>query len=1178
MKKILSLLALGTVCAGAIAQTNVFAPAQKSNLRAPSVPVVMADPYFQIWSPYNTLNGGSTKHYNGNDKSLVGYVRVDGKFYRFLGQGKSWFDNSKVYLPSSEQTPETQWMADVMIYQGPHSQPSNYGVILGTPPNDASGKAWYETDYTLTDDQDQDADWENKQSPFSSDATYKGKQSTVWAIENETGDIYLRRTFTLNEAIAGSVYMACGHDDGPCEYYINGQLIWSIPDGNPDWNNGEVVLLTQDQKNLIKTDGTPNVFAVHVHQDWGGAFADCGLYGEKTDAEVALVPMADAGAWDAKYLLTDLTDDPGFAAINYSGETDMKDGQGAFGNDGPYRHNTEFDGNGTTITIRRHFTLANDPDPTKTYIVKFRHDDEFILWLNGDGNETFESGKIKTADGARDIIRRGNNSGGPECNKEWVDGKPGDFHAIVPYTGNTWCGSPGYVTRKLTPEQVALLHKGENVMTAWVHNNAWGSYADFGIYELDVYSHPTEIATQNSTNITATQSYFNFTAGPVDLDVVFTSPQVLTDQVALSTPINYVSYRAKANDGNAHSVQVYLEATPQIAVGNDANQNITSLVTANGLTFAKTGTAAQQIHRADRQNWGYLYIAADAAKNQTIGFGNYKLSSNNMMATGNVPAVAAGATFQAEGGTDEMPMILFKHDLGTSTEAAGFTMLGFDDEGKAVKNVTAQATTDSEGNPVAEQAELLPGFWTSRYSTLTAAMAEYAANYDANIAAAREMDNTIYNDAKAAGGTKYAELCALAYRQVVAGNKLVLNTDGKALNYTTAISSGNDIQTIDAVFPEAPLFLAYSPDLAVATLKPYFKWMNERAWTRADVPNDLGVGYPIVDKFPSIDTATGTMIGYPNQTECTANFVLEAGMAAKLGATDNAFFTDNYERFKSFADYLAEIVTPAKEEIFKLEGSADSFNSRIVSNTHLSAKAILAVAAFGEIAKAAGHVAEATTYLQKARDLAAAWKASNLADTGDRYIQGYFDDGSAIKWGQKYDLAYDKMLGTGLFTDVINTEVTYYLTLIPGFKYGMPMDARYDGTVPEYGYRAKLDENVMAATLTGNETDFAKLVDPCWNYVNETPSRFALRDYYNPKTAGGYEFQARPVVGMFWAQVVAKKTATAIDNAVVDRTKAEDTTGNVYSIDGRIVAKGVKRLDNLKKGVYIFKGKKYVVK
>ena len=1177
MKKILSLLALGAVCTGVSAQTDVFTPVQKSDLRAPSVPIIMADPYFQVWSPYNTLNGGTTKHYNGSDKSLVGYVRVDGKFYRFLGQGKSWFDKSKVYVPASEYDTEDQWNADAMIYQGPKSEPSNYGVIVGTPPNDAAGKAWYEAGYALTNDDDNDTWWENRQSPFSSDATYKGKAGTIWANIDETADLYLRRKFTLNKEMSGNVYLACGHDDGPCEYYINGQLVWSIPDNNPDWNNAEVVLLTQDQKNLIKTDGSENILAVHVHQDWGGAFADCGIYGEKTDAEVALVPMADAGAWNAKYSLENLTEDPGFASIDYDGETDMQDGKGAFGDEGQaYRH-TDWSGDNTDITIRRHFTLTKVPDPTKTYIVKFRHDDAFMLWLNGDGNEIYDNAKIKAANGTV-IIRRGNNSGGTDCNKEWIDGMPADIHAIVPYTGNTWTDGTQYITRVLTAEQVALLHQGDNVLTAYAHNNRGGSNADFGIYELDVYNHPTDIATQNSVNITATQSYFNFTAGPVDLDVVFTSPQVITDQIALSTPINYVSYRTKANDGNAHSVQVYLETTPQIAVGNDANQNITSLVTANGLTFVKTGTTVQQIHRADRQNWGYLYIAADPAKNQTIGFGNYKLSSNNMMATGNVPTVADGTTYQSEGGTDEMPMILFKQDLGSSTEASGFTMLGFDDEGKAIKNVAAKATTDNEGNPVAEKTEILPGFWSTKYSSLTVAMADYAANYDANINAARTMDNTVYTDAKTAGGTKYAELCALAYRQVVAGNKLVLNTDGKALNYTTAITSGNDIQTIDAVFPEAPLFLAYNPDLAVATLKPYFKWMNERGWTRTDVPNDLGVGYPIVDNFPNIDEATGTMIGYPNQTECTANFVLEAGMAAKLGATDKPFFSDNYDRFKAFTDYLAEIVTPAKEDVFKLEGTADSFNCRIVNNSHLSAKAILAVAAFGEIAKAAGHEDEAATYLQKAKDLAANWKANYLADTGDHYIQGYFNDGNAIKWGQKYDLAYDRMLGSGLFTDVINTEVAYYLTLIPNFKYGMPMDARYDGSVPEYGYRAKLDENVIAATLTNNDADFAKLVDPCWNYVNETPNHFALRDYYNPKTAGGYEFQARPVVGMFWAPVVAKKTTTAIDNAIVDRTTAEDTTGNVYSIDGRIVAKGVKNLNNLKKGVYIFKGKKFVVK
>ncbi len=1177
MKKILSLLASAFVCIGISAQTNVFAPVQKNNLRAPSVPIIMADPYFQIWSPYNTLYGGTTKHYNGNDKSLVGYVRVDGKFYRFLGQGKSWFDKTKVYLPSSEYTPETQWQANTIYYSGDPSNGSNHGKLTGVPSNDDNGKAWYDVDFSATEDKESQLPWEEKTSPFCSDAYYKGKPSTQWAQGDITGDIYFRRTFTINKEISGNVYLACGHDDGPCEYYINGQLVWSIPDNNPDWNNGEVVLLTQDQKNLIKTDGSKNILAVHVHQDWGGAFADCGLYGEKTDAEVALVPMADAGAWNAKYSLENLTEEPGFASIDYEGETDMKDGKGGFGNEGQaYRH-TEWSGDNTDITIRRHFMLAKAPDPTKTYIVKFRHDDEFTLWLNGDGNEIYDNAKIKSANG-NIIIRRGNNSGGTDCNKEWMDGMPADIHAIVPYTGNTWTDGTQYITRVLTAEQVALLHQGDNVLTAYAHNNIGGSNADFGIYELDVYNHPTDIVTQNSVNITATQSYFNFTAGPVDLDVVFTSPQIITDQIALSTPINYVSYRAKANDGKAHSVQVYFEATPQIAVGNDANQNITSLVTANGLTFAKTGTTAQQIHAADRQNWGYLYIAADRTKNQSIGFGNYKLSSNNMMNTGNVPTVTAGATYQAEGGTDEMPMILFKHDLGSAKELSGFTMFGFDDEGKSIKNITASASNDAQGNPIPEQSELLKGFWTTKYSSLTAAMADYATNYAANINAARTMDKTIYDDAMAAGGSKYAELCALAYRQVVAGNKLVVGTDGKVLNYTTAITSGNDIQTMDAVFPEAPLFLTYNPNLAIATLRPIIKWMNERAWTRTDVPNDLGWVYPIIDKFPNIDPGTGNMTGYANQTECTANFILEAGTAAKLGATDKTFFSENYNRLKSFADYLAEIVTKEKFDVYKLEGTADNFDKRIFNNAHLAAKTILAVAAFGEIAKAAGYENVTTTYLQKAKDLAATWKTTFKSTKGDYYIQGYLEDESPVVWGQKYDLAYDKILGTQLFADVINKEVAHYLSLIPNFKYGMPMDARYDGSNINNGYRAKLDENVMAATLAGNATDFAKLVNPCWNYINETPNHFALRDYYNPKTAGGYDFQARPVVGMFWAPVVAKKTTTGIENIVVDRIATEDTTGNVYSIDGRIVAKGVKNLNNLKKGVYIFKGKKFVVK
>jgi hypothetical protein len=76
--------------------------------------------------------------------------------------------------------------------------------------------------------------------------------------------------------------MPAPHDDAPCEYYINGTLVWSRTGYEPGvdgWYEGEVVKLTAEQRALIKTDGSVNVFAYHVHQNWGGRYADGGIYG-----------------------------------------------------------------------------------------------------------------------------------------------------------------------------------------------------------------------------------------------------------------------------------------------------------------------------------------------------------------------------------------------------------------------------------------------------------------------------------------------------------------------------------------------------------------------------------------------------------------------------------------------------------------------------------------------------------------------------------------------------------------------------------------------------------------------------------------------------------------------------------------------------------------------------------
>ena len=186
----------------------------------------------------------------------------------------------------------------------------NYNMLVleDGPAADANGKFWYEKDYdesTVTEDDygvtEDGFKWEEQQAPFSSDEYWQGMKSFQWTGGSIIADIYIRRTFTTDNLLSGDVYLACGHDDAPAEYYINGVLVWQATGYDIDhydyvideetgdtlsetprykngWNNDEVYKLTEEQKNLIRIGGEENVIAVHVHQNWGGAFADCGLY------------------------------------------------------------------------------------------------------------------------------------------------------------------------------------------------------------------------------------------------------------------------------------------------------------------------------------------------------------------------------------------------------------------------------------------------------------------------------------------------------------------------------------------------------------------------------------------------------------------------------------------------------------------------------------------------------------------------------------------------------------------------------------------------------------------------------------------------------------------------------------------------------------------------------------
>lgn len=82
-----------------------------SVLRAPAYPLVTIDPYTSAWSFTDNLYDESIKHWTGKDFPLLGVIKVDGKFYRFMGMepqdGIQYYTNTAIQRSVEVQAMQT---------------------------------------------------------------------------------------------------------------------------------------------------------------------------------------------------------------------------------------------------------------------------------------------------------------------------------------------------------------------------------------------------------------------------------------------------------------------------------------------------------------------------------------------------------------------------------------------------------------------------------------------------------------------------------------------------------------------------------------------------------------------------------------------------------------------------------------------------------------------------------------------------------------------------------------------------------------------------------------------------------------------------------------------------------------------------------------------------------------
>jgi hypothetical protein len=738
-----------------------------------------------------------------------------------------------------------------------------------------------------------------------------------------------------------------------------------------------------------------------------------------------VLPDAKQEPWQGKYV----TKAPakGWETPEFK-DASWQSGKAGFGTPNTFETNTPWQTK--EIWVRREFTLPAVNDNSELYLI-YSHDDDFELYLNG-----------------KEIVNTGNRA------------KNG-------------------VTMKL--DKSLLNANGKNIIAAHCLDRGGLAYVDFGIYkESDQQPVFAQAAVQKNVKITATQTKYDFTCGPVDLHVEFASPLLMDDLDLLSRPVNYISYEAVSNDGQSHDVQVYFDATPEWAV-NELNQEVEVTTAKTGdIQFVKTGTTEQPVLKKKGDNvridWGYFYIASKESKNNGLAMGDFTAVKKSFIENGKVNPSGEKITAVL---SNTMPVLAYTDNLDkvSSTPATGYVMLAYDD---------VESLQYFEKN--------LKAWWTKDGQvSFDQALSSAAADYENVIARCDEFDSKVYNDARAAGGENYARLCLLAYRQSIAAHKLAKDPQGNILFLSKENFSNGSIGTVDITYPSAPLYLKYNPELLKGMMNPIFYYTESGKWTKPFAAHDVGT-YP---------QANGQTYGGDMPVEESGNMlILAAAIADAEGKADYA--EAHWEALTTWANYLLEYGLDPENQL-----CTDDFAGHFAHNVNLSAKAIVGIAGYGKLADMLGKKDIAAKYTGEAKRMAQEWV--KMADDGDHFRLTFDKPGT---WSQKYNLVWDKLLKLGIFPDsVLQKEVAYYLT--KQNKYGLPLDNRRTYT--------KADWIIWTATLANDTATFQKFIDPLYGFVTETPDRVPMSDWYETPDAKQVGFQARSVVGGYYIKMLERR-------------------------------------------------------
>ena len=595
-------------------------------------------------------------------------------------------------------------------------------------------------------------------------------------------------------------------------------------------------------------------------------------------------------------------------------------------------------------------------------------------------------------------------------------------------------------------------------------------------------------AIQTKLSITAFSTDYEFSCGETVVKLRFVSPLPLTDLELLSMPVCYLDYEIVGDEGAEISLfvnrNVCYNDTPETY-----DKRVRGCVIPMGGFEAASFGLLRQMHLSPSADyigadWGYYYLAGESAwladEKEMFAY----LSNGN-------PAF--------QGADDE------KYLVAVNKSVKGAILLAFDDH----------VSIEYYG-------EYRKGYYLEKHSIFEA-LSEMWKNREACEEKLLAFEKDLLAKAKPYG-EGYIRLLFASLRQSIAAHKLITDTEGNILWLSKECGSNGCIATVDVSYPSMPLYLLYNPELVKGMMRPILKFARMPVWGYDFAPHDAGT-YPIcggqfygiresgdkcVDRILEGGAWHSFKTHFPFYTlpaefplydftmqmpveESADMLIMFAAVYQKDG--DSSFFKEHADLCAQWVEYLVKYgLRPASQLC------TDDFAGHLANNVNLTVKAAVGIAAYAQLLAAIGETEKSVKYRKIAEGFAL--EISKFSE-GKTHLPLTWDLGEET-YSLKYNFAFDKLLGLGLFNQaLLEKETEYYLT--KKGRFGIPLDNRND--------YVKSDWICWAASLTDDKEKRLAFIDGLLEFLKTSPDRVPFSDLHFEESGKHYLFTNRTTQG-----------------------------------------------------------------